>query len=52
MGFMNNKQCVTFDNVGKMVLYNSKPGDKSETTHVLNAAKAYLQTVYQQFIEL
>jgi len=52
MGFMNNKQCVTFDNVGKMVLYNSNPKDKNEATHVLNAAKAYLQTVYQQFIEL
>jgi phosphoglycerol transferase MdoB-like AlkP superfamily enzyme len=52
MGFINNKQCVTFDNVGKMVLYNSNAKDKTETTNILNHAKAYLQTVYQQFIEL
>ncbi len=52
MGFINNKQCVTFDNVGKMVLYNSNPGDQDETTQILDHAKAYLQTVYQQFIEL
>jgi phosphoglycerol transferase MdoB-like AlkP superfamily enzyme len=52
MGFVNNKQCVTFDNVGKTVLYNDNNKDKKESLTILNNAKAYLQTVYQQFIEL
>ena len=52
MGFIDNQQCVTFDNVGKMILDNSNPKDKVKTTQVLNHAKAYLQKVYQQFIEL
>ncbi|MES2454597.1 MAG: LTA synthase family protein [Bacteroidota bacterium] len=52
MGFINNKQCVTFDNVGKSVLYNSNAKDHEETSSILNHAKGYLQNVYQQFIEL
>lgn len=52
MGFIDNQQCVTFDNVGKMILDNSNPKDKVKTTQVLDHAKAYLQKVYQQFIEL
>ncbi|RZM12706.1 MAG: LTA synthase family protein, partial [Pedobacter sp.] len=51
MGFINNKQCVTFDNVGKTVLYNSNARDTSQTEELLNNAKSYLQNVYQQFIE-
>jgi phosphoglycerol transferase MdoB-like AlkP superfamily enzyme len=52
MGFIDNKQCVTFDNVGKIILYNSNPDDKAETAKTLDHAKAYLQNVYRQFIEL
>ena len=52
MGFIDNQQCVTFDNVGKMILDNSNSKDKVKTTQVLDHAKAYLQKVYQQFIEL
>lgn len=52
MGFIDNQQCVTFDNVGKMVLFNSNPKDKVKTSKVLDHAKSYLQKVYQQFIEL
>lgn len=52
MGFINKKQCITFDNVGRMILYNSDPKDKAMTENTLDNAKAYLQTVYQQFIEL
>ncbi|MFA4869162.1 MAG: sulfatase-like hydrolase/transferase [Pedobacter sp.] len=51
MGFIDNKQCVTFDNVGKMVLYNSNDKNVDQTSITLNYAKAYLQTVYRQFIE-
>lgn len=51
MGFIDNQQCVTFDNVGKMVLYNSNDKNIDQTSITLNYAKAYLQTVYHQFIE-
>lgn len=51
MGFINNKQCVTFDNVGKTVLYNSNAKDALQTDEILINAKSYLQNVYQQFIE-
>ncbi|WP_316789197.1 LTA synthase family protein [Pedobacter frigoris] len=52
MGFIDNQQCVTFDNVGKTVLYNSNDKDAKQTEKTLNNAKSYLQKVYQQFIEL
>ncbi|WP_343534523.1 LTA synthase family protein [Pedobacter sp.] len=51
-GFIENGHAVTFDNVGKSVLYNSKPEDAQQTNKLLNSGKAYLQTVYQQFINL
>jgi len=52
MGFIDSKQCVTFDNVGRMVLYNSHAADKTGTDRILDDAKAYLQAIYQEFIEL
>lgn len=52
MGFMDARQCVTFDNVGKMILYNSDEKNTTQTAKTLDHAKAYLQTVYRQFIEL
>lgn len=52
MGFIDNQQCVTFDNVGKTILDNSNPKDKVKTAQLLEEAKSYLQKVYQQFIAL
>ncbi|WEK17606.1 MAG: sulfatase-like hydrolase/transferase [Candidatus Pedobacter colombiensis] len=52
MGFIDNQQCVTFDNIGKMILYNSNEKDIAQTSKTLDHAKAYLQNVYRQFIEL
>lgn len=52
MGFIDNQQCVTFDNTGKMVLYNSDDKDAAQTSKTLTHGKAYLQSVYRQFIEL
>ncbi|HEY0176250.1 MAG TPA: LTA synthase family protein, partial [Pedobacter sp.] len=52
MGFIDNKQCVTFDNVGKRCLYNDHPDDVKNTGQLLKDAKAYLQTTYQQFLTL
>lgn len=51
-GFMENGHTVTFDNVGKSVLYNSKPEDAAQSNKIINAGKSYLQSVYQQFINL
>jgi phosphoglycerol transferase MdoB-like AlkP superfamily enzyme len=52
MGYIDDKQCVTFDNVGKQILYNSDDKNQQQTNKTLNNAKAYLQSVYHQFIEL
>jgi len=52
MGFIDNKQCVTFDNVGKMVLYNDHPEDAIHTAELLKDAKSYIQAVYTQFLAL
>jgi len=52
IGFMDNKQCVTFDNVGKMVLYNDHPKDMKNTEKLLTNAKSYIQSAYQQFLSL
>ncbi|RZK82337.1 MAG: LTA synthase family protein [Pedobacter sp.] len=52
MGFIDNQQCATFDNVGKMVLYNSKPTDELQTKYTLDHAKSYLQSVYEHFLNL
>lgn len=51
-GFIENDHAITFDNVGKSVLYNSKPEDATTTNQILNSGKAYLQSAYQQFINL
>lgn len=50
LGFVNENHTVTFDNLGKNILYNSNPQNKSQTDSTLNYGKAFLQTVYQQFI--
>jgi phosphoglycerol transferase MdoB-like AlkP superfamily enzyme len=52
MGFIDNEQCVTFDNVGKVVLYNSESSDLIKTTKKLKLAKSYLQVVYEAFLDL
>lgn len=51
-GFINPKQCVTFDNVGKTILYQTDQKNTTTTQQNLNFGKSYLQTAYQQFIKL
>ena len=51
-GFVKNGHTVTFDNVGKSVLYNNKPEDAKQTNQILNSGKAYIQSAYQHFINL
>ena len=52
MGFIDNKQCVTFDNTGKVILYNSNSKDLANTASTLKLAKSYLQEVYEAFLNL
>ena len=52
LGFINNNHYVTFDTIGKNILYNSNPSDQKQTNINLNIGKSYLQSVYQQFIKL
>ncbi|WP_225872505.1 LTA synthase family protein [Pedobacter polaris] len=52
LGFVNDNHCVTFDNIGKNILYNSNSKDIIKTNHNLKLGQSYLQTVYQQFIKL
>lgn len=52
MGFIDNRQCVTFDNVGKRILYNSRPEDKANTEQLLKKGKSFLQQVYTTFLAL
>ncbi|RZL45715.1 MAG: alkaline phosphatase family protein [Pedobacter sp.] len=52
LGFVNDTHCVTFDNIGKNILYNNNPNDIPKTNQNLSLGKSYLQTVYQQFIKL
>ncbi|WP_245768015.1 LTA synthase family protein [Pedobacter insulae] len=51
-GFINQQQSVTFDNVGKSILYEADANNASATQTNLKLGKSYLQTVYQQFIKL
>ncbi len=51
LGFINEQQCVTFDNVGKNILYERTENPVATQTN-LTKGKAYLQTAYQQFIKL
>jgi len=52
IGFIDNKQCVTFDNVGRMILYNDHPADATNTGKLLKNAKAYIQAAYHDFLSL
>jgi phosphoglycerol transferase MdoB-like AlkP superfamily enzyme len=52
MGFIDNKQCITFDNVGKMVLYNDHPQDARNTSLLLKNAQSFMQSAYRHFLAL
>lgn len=52
LGLIRNGHAVTFDNIGKSILYNSNPKNIKETNQILKSGKSYLQTVYEQFINL
>lgn len=51
-GYRENKHTVTFDNAGKIVLYNDKPADTKASERLITVGKSYLQAAYQAFINL
>ncbi len=51
-GYIENGHTVTFDNVGKRVLYNNKPADTAQTNKLVNSGQSYIQAAYQYFINL
>ena len=52
LGFIKENQIVTFDPIGNTILNQSNPENSIQSNQTLNLGKAYLQTVYQQFIKL
>jgi len=52
LGFIKDDHYLTFDNIGKNILYNNKPKKEESTKTNLAIGKSYLQSVYQQFIKL
>lgn len=52
LGMITDKQSVSFDNTGKTILFNTNKDNTAQTEETLKQGKAYLQTVFQQFIEL
>jgi phosphoglycerol transferase MdoB-like AlkP superfamily enzyme len=50
-GFVTPGQTVTFDAVGKHVLYSNGKAAQVPATDALTAAKSFMQEVYQQYID-
>jgi len=50
-GVVNPKQSISFDNIGKTVLYKKNQGLELEDKNLLRYGKAYMQQVYQQFLD-
>ncbi|MBY0244616.1 MAG: sulfatase, partial [Sphingobacteriaceae bacterium] len=51
-GFINKQHCMSFDNIGRSILYNNDPKNKIKSHNNLILGKSYLQTAYEQFIKL
>lgn len=51
-GFIEDSHAVTFDNFGKRILYNNQPDSVANTERLIKTGKAYIQSAYQQFINL
>ncbi|MEY3679303.1 MAG: hypothetical protein RI924_1444 [Bacteroidota bacterium] len=49
-GWINKEQAVSFDNVGKTILYQQKTTLNKQVNH-LKQGKAYLQTVFQEYLD-
>ncbi|WP_256014108.1 LTA synthase family protein [Desertivirga xinjiangensis] len=51
-GFVNSSQQVlSFDNVGKEIIYRSQDLPSKEEEDLLKNGKAYMQSVYQQYLD-
>ncbi len=52
LGFITETQAVAFENTGRRILYQTDPKNTKATEETLKKGKAYLQKVYQEFIDL
>ncbi|RZK44113.1 MAG: alkaline phosphatase family protein [Pedobacter sp.] len=52
LGFISEKQSLTFDNVGNNILYQENFENENETNSVLQIGKSYLQIAYNHFLNL
>jgi hypothetical protein len=51
MGFMLNGQAISFDNLGKQVVYVKNPkGDKALNEKTLLYGKAFLQEIFTEYM--
>lgn len=50
-GWATPEQTITFDNVGKAIIYRKKNGDKKLDKALETQGKAYLQQVYQEYLD-
>lgn len=50
-GFVTPTQMVSFDNIGKQIIYESKPLDNLNKNKNVRYGKAYMQEVYQQYLD-
>lgn len=50
-GFANKDQTISFDNVSKKVIYRKDPGNLKSDSTMLKYGKAYMQRVYQSFLD-
>jgi phosphoglycerol transferase MdoB-like AlkP superfamily enzyme len=50
-GFVNPEQTVTYDAVGKRVLFSTGKTSRMPPKDALSAAKSFMQEVYQQYID-
>ncbi|MDB5119799.1 MAG: sulfatase [Sphingobacteriales bacterium] len=50
-GFVTNTQMVSFDNIGKQIIYEKNPTDVVSKNENLRYGKAYMQEVHQQYLD-
>jgi phosphoglycerol transferase MdoB-like AlkP superfamily enzyme len=50
-GFANKEQILSFDNVSKNVIYRKDSGNLKSDSTMLRYGKAYMQRVYQSFLD-
>lgn len=50
-GFVSKDQAVSFDNIGKHIIYQRDTAKNPETKKLLRYGKAYMQQVFQEYLD-